>query len=389
MPEEKKDNKDEKDEKNDKKDSEDSGAGAAADLAMKASPLGPFMMAASAMSSAVSAVGSAMKIKKVPEPDMEKFVMTMAEPSLKPVIEEKILAHSLFQPPEKDENPLGPTLDHPKSNQSVSNKTDYSCKQTMGGNGNGIVNLEKTQLKDIIAEKLDCKHIKEVIVKNFEKFIDTKVVYPHYHSVSQKTNNINTVSVFYRHGLSKIVSKIMDDIQKEPETLKFFLDEMMQNLESMEDEHLMEYIYGFDNQLIFELINDEKIKKLADENTNNKDKMCKLLVELYPESEFNTLMNDLVVNKQMTPEDMQKWRTVYNDFQLKENIKRDANRKEENALLEKIGVENALKIFGLKPDKKEIPNMYTEFVNENTKYEEKYGGKRKTIKRKSKLSKSK
>ena len=323
---------------------------------------------------AMTAISGAMKpAKQVPEPDMQKFTMAISEAKLKPVIEEKIVYHELFQPPEKEptQNPLakdGPTTE--SSSKSTSN--EYNCKQS-GGDGEDLVN---TKLKEIIEEKLDCKHIKELIVTNFEKFIDQKVVHPHFHSISEKTNNLNTVSIFYRHGLSKIVSKIMDDIKLEPETLKFFLDEIMTILESMEDEKLMEYIYGFDDKLIFEMINDDNIKKLANENSRNKDKMNKLLIELYSESEFNTLINDLVMNKQMSEMDMKSWRKIYKDFQLKEQIKEDANRKGEIALLDKMGVEKVKEIFGLKESKKTLPNMATDFVNEFTDYTDttKYGG---------------
>jgi hypothetical protein len=181
----------------------------------------------------------------------------------------------------------------------------------------------------------------------------------------------------------------MDDVKNKdkPDILKFFLDEIMENIENMEDEKLMEYIYGFDANLIFELVNDENIKKLADENIKNKDKMCRLLVELYPEPEFNTLINDLMVNNLMTREEMEKWRMIYNDFQMKEEMKEDAAKKEENALIEKMGINNVLKILNLKPKKEDIKQIYTKFVNAFTTYDEKMGGKRKTIKRKSKPSK--
>lgn len=323
---------------------------------------------------AMTAISSSMKpAKQVPEPDMQKFVMAISEAKLKPIIEEKVLYHELFQPPEIESTDPDKGNESEKENKNTKSKADdYKCKQT-GGEGEDLIN---TRLKKIIEEKLDCKHIKKLIVTNFEKFIDKKVVHPHFHSISEKTNNLNTVSIFYRHGLSKIVSKIMDDVKLEPETLKFFLDEMMTILESMEDEKLMEYIYGFDDKLIFEMINDDNIKKLAIENSRNKDKMNKLLMELYSESEFNTLINDLGMNKQMNETDMQNWRKVYKDFQLKEQIKNNANRKGEIALLDKMGVEKVKELFGLKDSKKTLPNMFTDYVNEFTDYTDiqKYGG---------------
>jgi len=333
-------------------------------------------------------IASMMIPEKVPPPNMGLFEKAMKYENIQPIIDRKIMADELFQEPEKDNNGLDPDNKDLSTNKNKDQPSNTeSCKQQNGGNPleDSIIpiDLELTRLKECIESKLDCKHIKELIVKNFEKFIDKKVVHSHFHSVSKKTNNLDTMSIFYRHGLSKIVSKIMHDVKNNPEILKFFLDEMMENIETMEDEKLMEYIYGFDNNLIFDLVNDENIKKLADENVKNKDKMCRLLVELYPESEFNILINDLMVNKQITREDMQKWRTVYNDFQFKEKIKEEVTRKEENALLDKIGVNNALELFGLTPKKNELSDMNIEFVNSFTKYDEKMGGKKKkTVKRK-------
>jgi len=346
-----------------------------ADVALAASGLGPVLDTMKAFSALTAGP------KLVESPDLKKFNNAMQYEQIKPIIETKMLKDELFQKPENDNT----NLDLDKKN--TGSNMDYRCKQTQTG-GNPL-ELEETRLKECIQSKLDCKHIKEMIVKKFEQFVDTKVVHPHFHSVSKKTNNLNTVSIFYRHGLSKIVSKIMDDVKNKdkPDILKFFLDEIMENIENMEDEKLMEYIYGFDANLIFELVNDENIKKLADENIKNKDKMCRLLVELYPEPEFNTLINDLMVNNLMTREEMEKWRMIYNDFQMKEKMKEDAAKKEEYALIEKMGINNVLKIFNLKPKKKEIKQMYTDFVNAFTTYDEKMGGKRKTIKRKSKPSK--
>lgn len=334
---------------------------------------------------AMAAIQNATKpARKVPEPDIQKFVMAVSEAKLKPVIEEKILYHELFQPPEKeDASTPNSKMDSSTAISNGKSVSDaYNCKQTIQSGGAETENLVNTRFKDIIEEKLDCKHIKELIVTNFEKFIDTKVVHPHFHSISEKTNNLNTVSIFYRHGLSKIVSKIMDDIKLEPETLKFFLDEMMVILENMEDEKIMEYIYAFDDKLIFEMINDENIKKLTNENAKNKDKMNRLLLDLYPESEFNTLINELVMNKEMTETDMKEWRTVYSDFQMKEKIKEEASRKDEIALLEKMGLDKVSKLLGITDsNKKVLPIMNMDFVNEFTKYDEKTGGKPKSTKK--------
>ena len=246
------------------------------------------------------------------------------------------------------------------------------CKQEGGEPENDI----NTKLKNIIEDKLDCKHVKEIIVKNFERFIDEKVVHNHFHSVDGTRNQLNTLSIFYRHGLSKIVSKIMDDVQTNEKIRTFFLDEVMKIVEDVDDEKIFDYLYTFNENMVFDTLNDTKVKEYTDANSNNKEKMMNLLLKLYPTDEFKHLL-------QNNPElkDKEKWQNIYDEFQLKEEMAEKERKKEENKLLENIGVDNMLKIIGIKDAKKKLPESITDFITESTDFSEIKGGDKRRSKK--------
>lgn len=323
------------------------------------------------LSAASSALSALKPPKQVPEPDMKKFDMVMEEPNLKPILQDKIDVTDVFQPPEEAQENEGPKKKDEKRVDTESNTEKITCKQE-GGAENDI----NTKLKNIIEDKLDCKHVKEIIVNNFERFIDEKVVNNHFHSVDGTRNQLKTLSIFYRHGLSKIVSKIMDDVQINEKIRTFFLDEVMKIVEDVDDEKIFDYLYTFNENMVFDTLNDTKVKEYTDANSNNKDKMLKLLLKLYPTEEFKHLLQNNTEIK-----DKEKWQNIYDEFQLKEEIQEKENKKEENKLLEKMGIDNMLKIVGIKDAKKELPESITNFITESTDFSEIKGGNKRRSKK--------
>ena len=261
------------------------------------------------LSAAASALSALKPTNQVPEPDMKKFDIAIEESNLNPILQDKIDVTDVFQPPENLNSEKKNENQNQIDNESRANNTIMECKQEGGEPENDI----NTKLKNIIEDKLDCKHVKEIIVKNFERFIDEQVVHNHFHSVDGTRNQLNTLSIFYRHGLSKIVSKIMDDVQTNEKIRTFFLDEVMKIVEDVDDEKIFDYLYTFNENMVFDTLNDTKVKEYTDANSNNKEKMMNLLLKLYPTDEFKHLL-------QNNPElkDKEKWQNIYDEFQLKE-----------------------------------------------------------------------
>lgn len=139
--------------------------------------------------------------------------------------------------------------------------------------------------EDIMAEipnhietNLECDYLKELIIKNFKEFIDKKILHSHFHSKNQKTNDINSLTIFYRHGISKIISKMMDDVKpnngNETDTAVFFYDEIIKAMEKLEFEQFNDILLSaFEAEK--EYIKDEK----KDENKDD-------------DNFFNIIIND-------------------------------------------------------------------------------------------------
>jgi len=337
--------------------------------------IGPVMEGLKTAFPMVSAAASALSALKppnqVPEPDMKKFDMVMEDSNLKPIIQDKIDVTDVFQPPEEAQENQNSEKKNETQVDTKSNTPEITCKQE-GGAENDI----NTKLKTIIEDKLDCKHVKEIVVNNFERFINEKVVNNHFHSVDGTRNQLKTLSIFYRHGLSKIVSKIMDDVQTNEKIRTFFLDEVMKIVEDVDDENIFDYLYTFNENMVFDTLNDTKVKEYTDANSNNKDKMMKLLLKLYPTEEFKQLIQNNTELK-----DKEKWQNIYDEFQLKEEMQEKEDKKEENKLLEKMGIDKMLKIVGIKDSKKELPESITDFITESTDFSEIKGGNKRRSKK--------
>jgi len=104
-------------------------------------------------------------------------------------------------------------------------------------------------VKESIDKTMECDHLKEIIIKNFKEFIDEKIFHTHFHSRNRKTKDTNSLSVFYRHGISKIISKMVQDVKSDPHR-KFFNDEIINVMEKLDDETFHAILQNeFDNAI--------------------------------------------------------------------------------------------------------------------------------------------
>lgn len=322
------------------------------------------------LTSVVGAVSSAMKpAKQVPEPDIKELKEGISNEVLEEYILKKQFELDLYQEYEELEmkNKTGNDTDDPEINLE-----NFKCKQSGGAGPEKYIN---TNLKEIINEKIICKYVKELIVKIFEEFMDKKVMHPHFHSRDAKTNNIDTLSIFYRHGLSKIISQMMNDIKNEEGMLDFFLNEIVKIVMEMEDKKMIEFLESIDRNFLFEVMNSEKVIDSNKYNKSHETKMKKLLLKLYPESEFNDLMIEMEKeskgkNKLMSISEIKKWKEIYNNTLNQENQIENEKRADEKRLLEKIGLDKVLKLFHINKTAKKIANIPSFFINKKTNLED-------------------
>lgn len=184
--------------------------------------------------------------------------------------------------------------------------------------------IVNTKFRKIIEDKLICDHTHKLLVQKFVEFIEKKALTPHYHSKSEKDNLINGMDMFYRHGLSKIISKIFEDItkDKDPTSLDFFLQELEKRVLKMDNSEFIQFLMG--ENLLFEIMDDTRVNELINNTDVDVDQIGALLIDLYDETEFNELLEET---------DKAKWQEIYKKY-LDIKKKEDAEKQQE--LLEQI-----------------------------------------------------
>lgn len=313
----------------------------------------------------IEMMSSALKpAKQVEKPDTKELEEGISDELLEQYISKKQFELELYH----EYIQLEKKQDEEEDEEDI-DQDKFVCKQ-IGGDDDEHPEFINTNLKEIINEKIICKHVKQMIVKNFEEFIEKKVVHPHFHSKNQKSNNIDTLSIFYRHGLSKIISKMMEDLKNNKEILDFFLDEIIKLVIDMEDKKMIDFLDNIDNNFLFEVMNSEKIIGFNNTNKNHETRMKKILLKLYPESEFNELMLQMEKNEKMSISEIKKWKEIYNNTLQKENQLEEKKQAEDKLLLEKIGLDKVLKLFKLNKTVKNITKIPTNYINKKTIFED-------------------
>jgi len=238
------------------------------------------------------------------------------------------------------------------------------------------------QLQEIIQNKLECPYVKELIVKNFEQFINDKILHSHYHSKNNQTNYIKSVSIFYRHGLSKIISKIMQDLNTDSNLLSFFLEEVIKTILEIEDKIFIGFINEYlskneteneNEDYMFEIMDDEKTEKYIRENCNP-EKINQLLLDLYTDAEFNQFLNNPHLN--ISTDNKQKWLDYYMDISIRKEMKEEENKKKEINIAKDLGITEGLKFLEKTiSNKKIVKPTVTQYISKYTN-----GGRRFTKK---------
>jgi hypothetical protein len=243
----------------------------------------------------------------------------------------------------------------------------------------------ENQLKELIQNKLECSYVKGLIVNNFEQFINDKIINSHYHSKDSQTNYIKSVSIFYRHGLSKIISKMMEDFNNDSALLSFFLEEIIKIILEIEDKLFIGFINEYlstnktdmtiNEDFIFEIMNDEKTEKYLRENSNP-EKINRLLLDIYSKTEFNSLINN--PEYKITDEEKKKWIEYYNNITIIKDIKEEEYKKKELSMIKDLGITKGLNLLEnaiSNTTKTKSTAVVTQYISKNTN-----GGKRYTKK---------
>jgi hypothetical protein len=219
---------------------------------------------------------------------------------LKKVILDELLKHPNFAPKYED-TPVGGNLE------------------------NKLVNSKFCQ---IIEDYLTCDHTHTLLVKSFIKFIESKVLSSHYHSKTEGDNDkfINSMDIFYRHGLSKIISKIFEEITTNQTELSSFLQKLEERILKMKDADLIQFLT--DQNLLFELMDDKHINTLINQGMD-KSQIGALMVELYNKEDFDELLSEV------EPDETERnnWQKEYQKYL---DIKKEEDAEKRNDILEKI-----------------------------------------------------
>ena len=131
--------------------------------------------------------------------------------------------------------------------------------------------------------------------------------------------------MFYRHGLSKIISKIFEDITKDPTSLEFFLQELEKRVLKMDNSEFIQFLMG--ENLLFEIMDDIRVNELINDTYVDVDQIGALLIDLYDETEFNELLEE------SDETDKAKWQEIYKKYL---DIKKEEDAEKQQELLEKI-----------------------------------------------------
>jgi hypothetical protein len=186
--------------------------------------------------------------------------------------------------------------------------------------------LANSKLCQIIEDHLKCDHTHTLLVNTFIEFIEKKVLSSHYHSKTEENDKfINSMDIFYRHGLSKIISKIFEEITTDEKALKSFLQELEGRFLKMKDEDLIEVLMRQD--LLFELMDDDHITNLS--KGMDESQLGALMIELYNKEEFDELLTQVELN----PEEINTWKKKY-EYYL--DIKKEEDAEKRNDIVEKI-----------------------------------------------------
>lgn len=185
--------------------------------------------------------------------------------------------------------------------------------------------IPNTKFREIIEGKLICDHTHKLLVKKFIEFIENKVLSHHYHGKNE-TDKLNSMDLFYRHGLSKIISKIFGEITTEQGSLQFFLQKLEERLLRMKDNEFIEFLMG--ENLLFELMDDTHISELINDKDVDIGQIGALFVELYSKTDFDELLEE-----DPTETDKETWKQIYNYYL---DIKKEEDAEKQKNILEQI-----------------------------------------------------
>ena len=277
--------------------------------------------------------------------------------------------------------------------KKVEHLSNFSCKKNekeeedeeeYGDNSTNENNKpETTNLKTRIDQKIKCDHVKKIIVSKFVEFLDDKVLNSHFHSKDDNSNYKKSIQIFYRNGLSKIVSKMMDDVETNPEILDFFLREIIDYMLKLEDKYFISFFTDSigDDKLLIDIMTDDNIIKFFQKNGGNSEMINPILLNTYSLTEFNDLISS-IDDSEMSKDKKKVWIDKYNEIKIMNEIQNEEINNTDLTLLQKTGLDNVLTSLGLKK-RKTIKNKI-DFINQNTDFSKKDGGKkRKTTKHKS------
>lgn len=188
-----------------------------------------------------------------------------------------------------------------------------------------IKEWQDDNIQKIIEEKLNCHYLQKRLVKTFEKFLENTLFKPHFHSKNNDKNIKEALPIFYRHGISKIMTKIIEDVANDKVISTFFLDDILKQLIDLDYELFSKIIHNDNIEKDFLMHwmdmaknNKKNIDSFFENNSNNAVMMNALLLNLYDESDFHDLVNSC---EEIPEGEKQSWKDYYDNADIEERVK--------------------------------------------------------------------
>jgi hypothetical protein len=186
-------------------------------------------------------------------------------------------------------------------------------------------------ITSIIEEKLNCHYLQKKLVKNFDDFFKHKIFKPHFHSKKNDKNIKEALPIFYRHGISKIMTKIMEDVANDDKISDFFLNTMIEEFINMEPLVFTKLIHedNIEKDFLIHWMDMKKGEKsnldsFFEKNKDNATIINNLLLNLFSEDDFNTFVDTCnYINKN----EKESWKEYYNNVDIEKRVREEENKK--------------------------------------------------------------
>ena len=145
----------------------------------------------------------------------------------------------------------------------------------------------KDDLKTNIQKAIVCRDVFDLLKEYFINYFNTNILNFEY---SNKTGNyVNNMNIFYRNGLSVIITKLISEAKDNKNEL---VKEFVSVLENKYAGNIPEFIEKLNRtDILFNIIKDDKLKAIVEHISDENKGIA--FTSLYPQEKFNQLIQKI------------------------------------------------------------------------------------------------